>query len=115
LKFDEAGFRIRLVELTARLRIALLGFPFGDQALFVRRSVLDEIGGVPDVPVMEDVDLVHAMKERGRLALLPDPATTSARRYLEGGVGRVSLVHFLAFAGWVLNVDRERLAGWLGR
>lgn len=115
LKFDERGFRIWLVEFTARLRIALLAFPFGDQALFVRRSVLDEIGGVPDVPVMEDVDLVHAMKKRGRLALLPHPATTSARRYLEGGVGRVSLVHFLAFAGWALNVDRERLAGWLGR
>ena len=115
LRFDERDRRIRLVEFTARLRIALLAFPFGDQALFVRSGVLAEIGGVPDVPVMEDVDLVHAMKQRGKLALLPLPATTSARRYLEGGVGRVSVAHFLAFAGWALNVDRERLAGWLRR
>ena len=115
LRFDERDRRIRLVEFTARLRIALLAFPFGDQALFVRSGVLAEIGGFPDVPVMEDVDLVHAMKRRGRLALLPLPATTSARRYLEGGVGRVSMAHFLAFAGWALNVDRERLAGWLRR
>ena len=115
LRFDERSRRMRLVEFTARLRIALLCFPFGDQALFVRRSVLSEIGGVPDVPVMEDVDLVYAMKQRGRLALLPLPATTSTRRYREGGVGRVSLAHFLAFAGWALNVDRERLARWLRR
>jgi len=115
LRFDERDRRIRLVEFTARLRIALLAFPFGDQALFVRSGVLAEIGGVPDVPVMEDVDLVHAMKQRGKLALLSLPATTSARRYLEGGVGRVSVTHFLAFAGWALNVDRERLAGWLRR
>jgi rSAM/selenodomain-associated transferase 2 len=115
LRFDERSRRMRLVEFTARLRIALLCFPFGDQALFVRRSVLSEIGGVPDVPVMEDVDLVYAMKQRGRLALLPLPATTSTRRYREGGVGRVSLAHFLAFVGWALNVDRERLARWLRR
>jgi hypothetical protein len=64
---------------------------------------------------MEDVDLVYAMKQCGRLALLSLPATTSARRYLEGGVGRVSLAHFLGFAGWALNLDRERLAEWLRR
>jgi rSAM/selenodomain-associated transferase 2 len=115
LKFDERDPRMRLVEFSARLRIALLAFPFGDQALFVRRSVLAEIGGIPDVPVMEDVDLVRAMKRRGRLALLPLTATTSARRYLEGGIGRVSLTHFLAFVGWALNIDRERLARWLRR
>lgn len=115
LRFAERDRSMRLVEFSARIRIALLGFPFGDQALFVRRSVLAAIGGVPDVPVMEDLDLVRAMKQRGRLALLPLPATTSARRYLEGGVGRVSLAHFLAFVGWALHVDRERLARWLRR
>ncbi|MCP4036828.1 MAG: glycosyltransferase [bacterium] len=115
LRFDERALRIRLVEWAARLRIALLGFPFGDQAIFVRRRVLDELGGVPDVPVMEDVDLVHAMKKRGRLALLREPATTSARRYFDGGIGRVSLIHFFAFAAWAVGVDRQQLAGWLRR
>ncbi len=115
LKFDEPGLRIRLVEWLARGRIALLRFPFGDQALFVRRSVLAEIGGIADVPVMEDVDLVHAMKQRGRLALLSETATTSARRYLDNGVLRVSVMHFIAFLGWRLNVDRAALAGWLRR
>jgi glycosyltransferase involved in cell wall biosynthesis len=47
LRFDERNCRMRFVEFTARLRIALLSFPFGDQALFVRRDVLAEIGGVP--------------------------------------------------------------------
>lgn len=106
---------MRIVEWGARLRIACFAFPFGDQGIFVRSRVLDQIGGVPDVPVMEDADLVLAMKRVGRLALLPLSATTSARRYLEAGVTRVSLVHFFAFAAWRVGVDRTRLAEWLGR
>lgn len=115
LAFHERSLRMRIVEWTARLRIVLFSFPFGDQGIFVRRSVLAEIGGVPDVPVMEDADLVRAMKQRGRLALIPLSATTSARRYLDGGVARTSVIHFVAFAAWKIGVDRERLAGWLRR
>ena len=115
LEFDDRGFGMRIVEWAARLRIALLGFPFGDQGIFVRRRILDQIGGVPDVPVMEDADLVHAMKRLGRLALLPLSAITSARRYRSGGVVRISVVHFFAFAAWRVGVDRGRLAEWLGR
>jgi hypothetical protein len=64
---------------------------------------------------MEDVDLVHAMKQHGRLALLPDCATTSARRYLDRGVLRTSVTHFFAFTAWGLGIDRTRLAEWLRR
>lgn len=106
---------MQIVEWGARLRIALFSFPYGDQGIFVRRSVLDEIGGVPDVPVMEDVDLVSAMKRLGRLALLPLSASTSARRYLAGGVTKTSVIHFFALAAWGVGIDRRRLAGWLGR
>jgi rSAM/selenodomain-associated transferase 2 len=115
LKFEERSTRIRLVEWMARMRIAALEFPFGDQAIFVRRAVLDAVGGIADVPVMEDVDLVHAMKQHGRLALLPDCATTSARRYLDRGVLRTSVTHFFAFTAWGLGIDRTRLAEWLRR
>ncbi len=115
LRFDERSARMRRVEWWARLRIALLRFPFGDQGIFVRRPVLEAIGGVPDVPVMEDVDLVHEMKRRGRLVLLPEAATTSARRYSDHGVGRTSVLHFVALVAWGLGVDRQRIAGWLGR
>jgi len=115
LRFEDEGVAIRVVEWGARIRGAWLGLPFGDQALFARRSVLMEIGGVPDVPVMEDLDLVRAIKARGRLSLLALPATTSARRYRSRGVARTALTHALATFAWGLGVDRGRLASWLGR
>jgi rSAM/selenodomain-associated transferase 2 len=115
LCFDERGFALRVVEWGARLRAALFAMPYGDQALFARRSVLRDAGGIPQVPVMEDLDLVRAIRRRGRLALLPLPARTSGRRYRAQGVWRTAWRHALAAAAWSLGFDRARLAAWLRR
>lgn len=113
LRFDPSTPSLCVVEWGARLRVALFGLPYGDQALFVRRSTLDEIGGVPQAPIMEDLDLVVAMRRRGRLAILPLPAVTSARRYIADGVWRTMALHWLAAGAWTLGVDRERIARWV--
>jgi rSAM/selenodomain-associated transferase 2 len=113
LRFDRRTPSLRVVEWGARLRVALFGLPYGDQALFVRRKTLEEIGGIPQQPIMEDLDLVVAMRRRGRLAILPLPAVTSARRYLESGVWRTMALHWLAAGAWALGVDRERIARWV--
>lgn len=115
LRFDEDGPALRLIAWGARLRAAALGLPYGDQALFVRRAALDAVGGVPQVPLMEDVDLVRALRARGRLALRPEAVTTSARRYREGGVLRTWLRHAAALGADALGVERARIARWTGR
>lgn len=115
LRFDERSPGLALVEWGAWLRAALWRLPYGDQAIFVRRDVLEAVGGIPQVPVMEDVDLVQALKRRGRLALLPEPALTSARRYRERGALRTWALHVVAIAGRALGVDRSRVASWVGR
>ncbi len=98
-----------------RLRVALFGRPYGDQALFVRRAVLERAGGVPQVPLMEDLDLVRIIKQHGRLVVLTQPALTSPRRYLRSGVASTALRHVAAAVGYELGVDRARLARWVRR
>lgn len=115
LRFDAPGLGLRIVEWGARLRAALFHLPYGDQALFVRRAVLEAIGGVPQVPIMEDLDLVRAMRRRGRLALLALPVATSPRRYRERGVFRTAARNLLTACAWALRVDRERVAAWYRR
>jgi rSAM/selenodomain-associated transferase 2 len=118
-RFDRGGERysllLGLVEWGAQLRSALLGLPYGDQALFVRKDLLESMGGVPQAPIMEDLDLVKAMKGAGRIVLLDEPATTSARRHRAGGPLRVALRHMVLALGWRLGVDRSRLAAWSRR
>lgn len=112
-RFDESSPSLRFVEWGARLRSELLRMPYGDQALFVRRTALEGVGGVPQTPIMEDLDLVRALRRRGRLAMLSEPATTSARRYLAGGVFRTMFRHWAAVCAWLLGLDRERVAAWV--
>ncbi len=111
-RFDQPGAALRFVEWGVRLRVAVFGMPYGDQALFVRRSVLDEIGGVPQVLIMEDLDLVRSMRQRGRVAQIALPVVTSARRYVDRGVFRTMFRNWLMASGWLLGIDRGRLASW---
>jgi len=114
-RFAERGFRERWIEAWVAVRIALFRLPYGDQALFMRRTVLEGMGGVPIVPMMEDLDLVRGIKRTGRLVLLDRPATTSSRRYRSRGGLRTILHHLVALVGWSLDLDRARLARWVGR
>jgi rSAM/selenodomain-associated transferase 2 len=106
---------LSFVELGARVRAAVFGLPYGDQALFARRAALDAIGGVPDAPVMEDLDLVRGLRSCGRVVRLGLSAPTSARRYLARGVLRTFWRHAVALGAWRLGVDRERVAAWVRR
>ena len=63
----------------------------GDQGIFVRREVLEAIGGVPDVPLMEDFELCRRLRKRGRLALADATVITSARRFKKLGIIRTYL------------------------
>ena len=114
-RFAERGTRERWIERGVALRVAIFRLPYGDQALFVRRSVLERMGGMPIVPMMEDLDLVRAIKRAGRLEMLGQTATTSSRRYAEGGTLRTIGLHQLALLGWWLGWDRARLAARMGR
>jgi len=115
LRFDDRGGAMRLLEWGARLRAALLRMPYGDQAIFARRGALAAAGGVPEVPIMEDLDLVAALARQGRLVLLPLAVTTSARRYRERGPLRTAGRNLLAALQRGLGRDRSRIAAWYRR
>jgi len=78
--------------LGSRFRCALrfyLGRRFlGDQAIFIRREALEAIGGVPDLPLMEEFALCQRLRKSGRLALADATVLTSARRFRKYGVLR---------------------------
>lgn len=77
---------LRLIAWVANLRSRFAQLPYGDQALFVRRSLFETLGGYADEPFLEDVKLVRALRRHGRLALVPQPVQTSGRRWLDEGV-----------------------------
>ncbi|MDH3199188.1 MAG: TIGR04283 family arsenosugar biosynthesis glycosyltransferase, partial [Candidatus Krumholzibacteria bacterium] len=109
---DGPGFALRVLELGVRLRCLLFRLPYGDQGLFVRRSVFEGVGGFQEIPAFEDVRLVRAIKKRGRLALLPARLPTSPRRWRRDGVIRTTARHLAMSVMERLGASPERLASW---
>ena len=99
-----------LVESTTNLRSRLWRMPYGDQALFVRRCAFEELGGFPDLPIMEDYEFVRRLRRLGKLALLDTAVLTSARRWQRLGFLRTTLINKLVILGYRCGVPPVKLA-----
>jgi len=62
---------MRGIELTTQFRSRYLRLPYGDQALFVRKSHFQAAGGFPEMPIAEDLFFVRLMSKQGRIAIAP--------------------------------------------
>ena len=105
LKFDRGG---RFVAGWANLRARWFGLPYGDQGLLVRRDVYARIGGYPDIPLMEDVSIVRAL--RGQLKAIDAIAVTRADKYRAQGWVTRGTRNLWTLARFFCGVSPERLA-----
>lgn len=83
---------------------------FGDRGLFVTRSAFDAVGGYPEWPLFEDLELSARLDAYGGFCFLDAAVTTSARRFERNGVLRQQLRNFYLWSHYVLGSDPERLA-----
>jgi rSAM/selenodomain-associated transferase 2 len=86
LAIDAPGTGFRVLEAGVRARVRLFRLPFGDQAIFTRREAYARIGGMPHLPLMEDVAFVRRLGRAGHLAFLRPRALTSPRRWERHGL-----------------------------
>ncbi|ADC71175.1 glycosyl transferase family 2 [Thioalkalivibrio sp. K90mix] len=93
-----------LIAAMMNLRSRLSGIATGDQGIFITRSAFDAVGGWPDQPLMEDIELSRRLKRSvGRPRCLRTWLVTSSRRWERQGAWRTI---------WLMW--RLRLAYWLG-
>jgi rSAM/selenodomain-associated transferase 2 len=99
-----------MVAASMNLRSRLTGIATGDQAIFMHRGAFDAVGGFPEQPLMEDIEMSRRLKRLGPPACLPERVVTSGRRWdHHGGVRTIALMWRLRLAYW-LGVSPERLA-----
>ncbi|HCF26208.1 MAG TPA: glycosyltransferase [Cyanobacteria bacterium UBA11049] len=115
LRIDAALWSLRLIEIGVNWRSRTLQMPYGDQAIFLPRAVFDKIGGFPELPMMEDFELMRSLKRWGRIAIIPVPVLTSARRWLQKGVIKTTLMNQIAIIAYLLRVSPERIKRWYGQ
>ena len=91
-RYDSPSRWLRLTCWLAERRNRWFGWHLGDQAIFVRRSVFERLGGFRDFDVFEDVDFSRRLARAGKLLTLRPPVVSSARRFASRGVFRRSLL-----------------------
>jgi rSAM/selenodomain-associated transferase 2 len=101
---------LRLVSSMMNLRSRWTGIATGDQALFVRHDLFRQIGGFPELPLMEDIAISLALKQHGRPACLKERVTTSARRWERHGVWRTIFLMWRLRAAFFFGADPRQLA-----
>ncbi len=109
-KIAASGFSYRLLESGNSLRARRLGMPYGDQGIFVRRWVFEELGGFPEIAIMEDVRLMRSLRRRSWPVVLPGPLHVSPRRWRRNGIIRQTLRNWLLLTAEKLGVSPDRLA-----
>lgn len=110
MRVEDADPRFRAIDAGGHLRAGVLGVPYGDQAIFVRRWAFDRVGGFPEVPLMDDVGLSLRLRRLGRLLLLPARVEVSARRWRHRGLVGQTLLNWGLTALSAGGVSPGRLA-----
>ena len=100
----------RLIEWGVAWRVRWLGLPYGDQGLAVRREVFGQLDGYAPLPIMEDVDLVRRLRQRGQVRRLRTPIRVSARRWGRDGWARRTRLNVWLLVQYYAGVSPARLA-----
>jgi rSAM/selenodomain-associated transferase 2 len=101
---------LRMVETLMNIRSRLTGIATGDQGIFVRRALFEQIGGYPSIALMEDIALSRLLKQHGPPVCLRQPLQTSSRRWERDGIARTVLLMWRLRLAYFLGANPDRLA-----
>ncbi|MDE2358135.1 MAG: TIGR04283 family arsenosugar biosynthesis glycosyltransferase [Betaproteobacteria bacterium] len=96
------------------LRSRVTGIATGDQTIFVRREAFAVIGGYPEIPLMEDIELSRRLKLLRRPCCLKERVITSGRRWETRGTMRTIVLMWRLRLAYVMGADPARLAAEYG-
>lgn len=85
-RFSGDDWRLKLISFLDNFRCTRSRIIYGDQALFVRRTLFERLGGFPEQPILEDVAFCEKLLTVTYPLLLSPPAVTDARKFLKMGV-----------------------------
>ncbi len=111
-KSDHNSFGMRCLEGMINLRAGLFGVPYGDQGIFLKKKLFFTLGGFPEIPIMEDYELVKSLRSLGTIAQVQDAVITSARRWQKLGILRTTWINQKIIVAYHLGVPLETLKKW---
>ena len=87
-QFSGDDWRLRFISFLDNFRCTRSRIIYGDQALFVRRTLFEQLGGFPNQPILEDVAFCECLIRVTKPLLLSPPVITDARKFIKMGIWR---------------------------
>ncbi len=103
IKLLSDKFPYRLIEKGINFRATAFKLPYGDQGLFVKKSIFESLGGFKEMSICEDLDFICRLKKYGKIIILNEEILSSIRRWRNNGILKTSLRNQLLLAMYVLR------------
>lgn len=89
------------------------GIFYGDNGMFVRKKVFDELGGFKEIPIMEDYDFSKRLSHEFQTVKIKNPfITVSARRHVKAGFWKTRLQWVLIRVLFQWGISPKSLSKW---
>lgn len=104
---------LKVIGKVSSWRSRLTRIPYGDQAIFVRKQIFEEVQRFPDVPIMEDVALMRRLKRGGhKIKISSTSVRVSPRRWEKEGILRCTLRNWSLITLYFCGVHPKALVRW---
>jgi len=101
----------RIIEAMVYWRTRLTRIPYGDQAIFIKKDYFNRIGGFRHYPIMEDVELMRRIRQKGdRITVIPFKVLTSPRRWEKDGIVFCTLRNWALICLYLMGVTPNYLS-----
>jgi len=110
LRINGESKSLRLIELGVKIRSQLLQMPYGDQAMFLRKSTFKALNGFKEIEIMEDLELTRRLRKLGKIEIVNAAVVTSSRRWAQVGILKTTLINQIAVAAYMAGVSPTRIA-----
>jgi len=82
---------------------------FGDQVIVITKTFYKELGGFPELPIFEDVELLRKARKKTRIVKFPASVTTSARRFRKKGVVITQILNAIYLLWYFMSNKSDRI------
>ena len=115
LRIDAQLPGLRFIEKMVNRRSHFFSMPYGDQSIFLKATTFEQIGGFPNLPIMEDFEIMRYLKRRGKIVTLSASVLTSGRRWQKLGVVKTTLINQVVIVAYLLRVSPDLIVRWYRR
>lgn len=110
IKFSSEKTMFKVIAGAMNLRSTISGIATGDQAMFVKKRIFEDVGFFDRIPLMEDVALSKKLLKLGRPCCLKETVKTSSRRWEKNGIWQTIFLMWRLRLAYFFGAKPENLA-----